>query len=103
MTSSSERTALWALIAGFTLWSFVFVALYALQALGCAYDLPHHRLILIAAYVGSLVAVGLVTLWTERRERVGTLMHAAVWGNRAALASTALVFLPVLFVSACTP
>lgn len=101
MTGPNDKIAVWALIAGFTLWAFAFVALYALQALGCAYGWPQHRPILILAYLVSLVAMGGLVLWTERGRKAGTLVQAAIWANRAALASTALIFLPVFFTSPC--
>ena len=45
-----DKIALISLVAGFTVWSVGFVALYGLQALGCAYGWPTHRAVLILAY-----------------------------------------------------
>jgi len=98
-----DLRALLMLVCGFTVWSLAFVLLYALQALGCAYGWPHHRLILIAAYIASLIPL----IWLARFRPFGagepttTLSIAATWANRAALAAGVLVFLPVTFVNAC--
>ncbi|GEM_PF-821497 len=96
--------ALVLLIAGFTLWSLAFVLLYALQALGCAYDWSDiHRPVLIAAYLVSLAP--LVWLSLKRQYETGepqtSLSVAALWANRAALAAGVLVYLPVTFATAC--
>jgi hypothetical protein len=98
-----QQRALILLIAGFTAWSVAFVVLYGLQALGCAYGWPYHRAVLIGAYGISLVPL----LWlamqrvTAEDEAASALGIAAVWANRAALAASVLVFLPVTFASAC--
>jgi hypothetical protein len=101
--SGANQRALVLLVAGFTIWSVGFVALYALQALGCAFGWPQHRAILIGAYVVSLLPlIWLAMMKTVREgEPATSLSVAALWANRAALASGVLVFLPVTFVSAC--
>jgi hypothetical protein len=91
------------LVSGFTAWSAGFVLIYALQALGCAYGWPLHRLILIAAYIFTLVP--LATLALPRRPAAerpeSPLETAALWVNRAALTAGILVFFPVAFTSIC--
>ncbi|UXN74058.1 hypothetical protein N8D56_01650 [Devosia sp. A8/3-2] len=62
MTEQS-RSALLLLFAGFSLWALAFVMLYALQALGCAYGWPQHRLILVGAYLLALLAMAWLA-WT---------------------------------------
>lgn len=101
--SRADRNALVLLLAGFVIWSAAFVGLYALQALGCAYDWPHHRLILIVAYVVSLLPMTWLALIAPTRdgEPAGSLSVAALWANRAALGAGVLVFLPVTFASVC--
>jgi hypothetical protein len=98
------RNGLVHLIAGFLVWSLAFVALYALQALGCAYDWgAWHRPLLIAAYLAFLVPM----FWLAARqpsvdEPAPILSVAALWANRAALLAGVLVFMPVTFASLCT-
>lgn len=102
MTARTQR-ALLLLIAGFTIWSAGFVLLYALQALGCAYDWALHRPILIIAYLLSLLPLGWLALRRpdDTGEPATSLSICALWANRAAFAAGILVFLPVTFVSAC--
>ena len=100
--SGQSRPALLLLFAGFSLWALAFVVLYALQALGCAYSWPQHRLILISAYLLAILAMAWLAWatphWTGDK---GVLPIAAKWANRAALAATILILLPVSFASAC--
>ncbi|HEV7346253.1 MAG TPA: hypothetical protein VGN60_11545 [Devosia sp.] len=100
---SHGRKALLLLIAGFTIWSGAFVLLYGVQALGCAYGWPHHRLVLIAIYLLSLAPLGWLAMWRPDRsgEPAAGLSIAALWANRAAFVAGALVFLPVTFTSIC--
>jgi hypothetical protein len=101
--SRADQRALVLLVAGFVVWSAGFVGLYALQALGCAYGWPQHRLILVVGYVVSLVplvGLALVPAMGES-EPAASLSTAAAWANRAALAAGVLVFLPVTFASTC--
>jgi hypothetical protein len=98
-----DQLALVSLVAGFTIWSGAFVVLYGLQALGCAYGWPNHRMWLIAAFVGSLLPLALLA-WRSvpaNGEPASTLSRSALWANRAALAAGVLVFLPVTFASTC--
>lgn len=101
--SAGDHRALILLIAGFTAWSFGFVLLYGLQALGCAYDWPAHRAILIAAYIVTLAPLAWLSLIKVRAEGepASVLALSALWANRAALAAGVLTFFPVTFASAC--
>ncbi|MHA6297173.1 hypothetical protein [Devosia sp. CAU 1758] len=102
--TSTARTGLVQLIAGFLVWSLAFVVLYALQALGCALGWGMwHRPLLIAAYLTFLVPM----LWLATRPRsphepADMLSVTALWANRAALLAGVLVFMPVTFASLCT-
>jgi hypothetical protein len=90
------------LLAGFALWAIAFVTLYALQALGCAYDWPNHRLIL--GVVAAAFVIGMAWLawqtphWVEGSTTIGL---AARWTNIAAVVASILMFFPALFVSIC--
>ncbi|SMQ85371.1 hypothetical protein SAMN06295905_2648 [Devosia lucknowensis] len=103
MMRQDIKALVW-LAAGFTVWSVAFVLLYALQALGCAYGWPQHRLILIAAGMASLVPMAWLA-WRRPAadgEPATTLAVAALWANRAALAAGVLALvLPLTFVSLC--
>lgn len=104
MTSANTR-ALILLVAGFTIWSAGFVLVYALQALGCAYGWPQHRLIVLVAGIASLVPIVVLSIRSpyDTGEPATSLSLAALWANRAALASGVLVLvLPSTFVSLCT-
>ena len=98
-----DKIALISLVAGFTVWSVGFVALYGLQALGCAYGWPTHRAVLILAYGILLAVLAVPAFWPLRSdgEASATLSVAALWANRAALGAGVLVFLPVTFTSTC--
>ena len=99
---------IWPLLAGFTLWAAAFVALYALQHLGCSlhWDPATHRLVLIAAYALAVVLLVATLILQLRRTRAGhgpiSAVHTiGIGATLAALAATVVVFLPTLLVSAC--
>lgn len=96
------RRELLELFAGFGIWAAGFIVLYALQALGCVYGWPWHRVILVFAYAICLVPLALLAV---RRGQVSVsttpLGVAALWANRAALASGTIVFMPVTFATLC--
>jgi uncharacterized membrane protein YhaH (DUF805 family) len=99
-----DMRALVLLIAGFTIWSLAFVLLYALQALGCAYEWgAFHRSVLIIAYLISLAPLAWLAFRRpyDSGEPQTSLSIAALWANRAALVAGALVYLPVTFATAC--
>ena len=95
-----DQKALVLLVSGFVVWSVAFVALYGLQALGCAYGWGNwHRPILIGAYI--LWLLPLAWLSVVRLPTKTPLATSALWANRAALASGILVLFPVTFASIC--
>jgi hypothetical protein len=89
------------LLAGFVIWSVGFVVLYALQALGCAYGWPWHRVLLVFAYAVCLVPLAVLALRRPHAGPATPLGVAALWANRAALASGVIVFVPVTFATLC--
>jgi len=97
---------LW-LAAGFTLWSVAFVALYALQGLGCAYDWPEalHRGLLIAGFAVTLLAHGGLVMLARRQNAsagVANFVFEIGWlTSLAALVAAGLVYAPILFTSLC--
>ncbi len=93
---------LWLLIAGFIVWAVAFVAIYALQAVGCAIGLDAGilRALLIGAVVVAL-CIGAVPLWLVLRRRGAALRLAAVLCGVAALISTALTFSAVVWAGVC--
>lgn len=100
-----DRNALARLVAGFTIWAVAFVALYALQALGCAAGWgAWHRPVLVGGYLASLLPLAALSLGRGEasEEPASPLSVAALWANRAALGAGVLVFLPVTFASLCT-
>lgn len=100
--SATKANGLLYLIAGFVIWSIAFIALYAAQALGCAYGWGDwHRPILVGLY---LVALAPLIWLSTRSQSTGpdkVLLTAARWANRAALLAGVFVFLPVTFASLC--
>ncbi|MBJ6988759.1 MULTISPECIES: hypothetical protein [unclassified Devosia] len=99
-----NQRPLFLLIAGFTVWALAFIALYAIQALGCVYNWGGaHRAMLIAAYAISVLALTAMALLTPKLTdpSMPTLSQSAIWANWAALFSGVLVFLPVTFASTC--
>ena len=98
----TQQAPLIRLIAGFVIWSAGFVALYAAQALGCAYGWGDwHRPVLIALYVLALAPLVWLAMSPRANAGDGPLHRAALWANRAALAAAMLIFLPVTFASLC--
>lgn len=120
MTASAvpARRTLW-LVAGFTLWSAAFVALYGVLSVGCALGwheiqglmgMTLQRVVLLALFALSLAGAGLVVVltcarWIARRGEAETtasfLAQTGYLASLAALGATLLTFLPVAFVTAC--
>lgn len=89
------------IILGFTVWSGVFLLIYAVQATGCALgtDPARLRLVLVAIFGLAIVAgVPPIMLATRGRAPLG---RSAWLASIAALASTILVFSGVLWMGPC--
>lgn len=94
---------LWPLLAGFSIWAIGFLALYAAQALGCAWQLPatEHRAILIGISVltvGALIGLLIRQALTDRLSSQG---QAAIGLTAAATAAAIVISAPVTFASLC--
>lgn len=101
-------------VVGFTLWSAGFIALYAVQALGCQYGWGEiellgttlHRVVMIAVYAATLLAA-LFLVWDSRGRNSGQAAPRALLGwvghtlNLAALAASVFVFSVIFGTSAC--
>ncbi|WP_233885377.1 hypothetical protein [Paraburkholderia flagellata] len=100
---------LWWLAVGFTIWCLALAVLYALHAIGCAFDWSSGalRLSLAIVLLAHLVAIG--WLWRYRAarrdpgpEQISTFLHTVViWTLIAALAATVITFGPALFLTTC--
>ena len=101
--------ALLRMTAGLTHWAVAFCVLYGLHGMGCAGGAAAiaagptslHRLILMLAWVGGIVAGGLLTLWLQRTgrrtlpDRIGIVLG---WVGVAAIVVTGL---PIVTLPAC--
>lgn len=97
---------LWPLLVGFSFWALAFVAIYALQYLGCfqGWTQATHRASLIVFYfaaVGALVFVLMFQLAWTRRQLSTTLHRLGFAATTAALGATIFTFAPTLVASAC--
>lgn len=101
---------LWWLAAGFLLWCSALVMLYALHAIGCTFGWATAALRVILALVFMAHIVVIAWLWrnlaTRRPDpahgRSGAFLHdVATWTLIAALASTVIVFSPLLLLTTC--
>jgi heme A synthase len=103
MTEPAPPRLLW-LASGFVVWSSAFLALYGLQALGCAYRWPDlvHRGALFALFAAHLVAIGLILRQVRRRPKARFLDTVTLWALWAALVSTVLNYAPALALTACS-
>ena len=95
--------------AGLTHWAVAFCVLYGLHGLGCANaaaaiavgPISLHRLILMLAWVGGIVAGGVLTLWLHRTgrgalpDRIGIVLG---WVGVGAIVVTGL---PIVTIPAC--
>jgi hypothetical protein len=110
----SERSVpprhLWWLAAGFGVWCSALVALYALQAIGCAFawSAGSLRLGLVVVLLAHLIVIG--WMWRDIARAgpdpvfgpTGTFLHWAVtWTLIAALIATALTLSPSLLLTIC--
>ncbi|MBI1620991.1 hypothetical protein [Aquamicrobium zhengzhouense] len=98
------------LAAGFTIWAAAFVALYAMQSVGCAYGWQEleilsgvtlQRLQMSAILTIHLGAIALlVRLLHNHRDQF--LLRAAYWAALAALGASIFNFAPIFVLSPCT-
>jgi hypothetical protein len=102
VTEPVPARMLW-LVAGFTLWSTAFIALYTIQALGCAFDWPPvlHRGLLGVVFAGHLVAIALLIVKAPRGPEQAFLSTVTLFTLWAALVSTVLTYGPALALTAC--
>ena len=106
---SARPSPLFHLIAGFALWAVAFIALYALQALGCRYGwgavdlgpIDLHRAVLVAAYGLVLASASVLVIYAWRRPSLGFLSDIGRYLNLAALVASAVIFAATLGVSTC--
>lgn len=90
------------LLSGFVIWAVAFLAIYALQATGCAVGMAEGRLRgLLIGTVGLALVAGAVPLWLAVRHRGGAFRLSAILCAVAALASTALTFSAVVWAGLC--
>lgn len=97
------------LAIGFIVWSAAFVALYAINALGCAFgwDGAFQRAVLMAVFAAhALSLVWFIITVTRLLRRAETepermLAYAGLGLAFAAFASTVFVAAPATFVSMC--
>lgn len=89
--------------AGFMLWSTTLTSLYAIQAIGCAYDWSpiFLRVVLGIVFVAHLVAIGLLIANAPRKPDRSFLVSVTIFTLWAALISTVLTFGPALVLSTC--
>ena len=101
---------LWWLGAGFALWCSALVMLYALHAIGCTFGWGAAALHVSLAFVFVAHVVVIAWLWrdlaTRKPDRAygrsGVFLHeVATWTLIAALASTVIVFSPMLLLTTC--
>lgn len=108
-TNAAPPSRLLLLVTGFIVWSFAFVALYALNAIGCAFgwDAGFQRAVLVGvflAHAAFLVWFSMAVMRLLRRagnEPERMLAYAGLGLTVAALASTAFIAAPAVFVSMC--
>lgn len=97
---------LWPLLTGFAVWALAFVALYALQALGCiwAWPEPWHRTLLVAVTFASIIVLAILFArqWSRHRSETPPLQTIALGLTASAIAAAIIVFAPVLFARLCT-
>lgn len=109
---SNSRAVFWMLAGGFAWWAIVFVALYALLSVGCAYGwdvrpfagTSLQRAALVGTWLASLVPLAAMLLlqyrlWTART--ASTLLMAGAALTALALATTVWNFGMVTFLSTC--
>jgi len=106
MSQVPPRRLLW-LTAGFTLWAGAFLALYGVNAVGCAFAWPSalQRGVLLTLLALHLAALGYLAwrCWQLRQShgRPAFLEYVGFGATISALAATLLTFAPSLVLSLC--
>ena len=101
---------LWLLALGYGIWCSALVLLYALHALGCAFDWPAAvlRTVLALVFLAHLLVLG--GLWRAYSSRradaadgtTGRFFHeVALWTLATAFVATVLTLGPSLMLAAC--
>lgn len=98
-------------VLGFTAWAAAFVALYAINAVGCAFAWPQgvQRGVMVGLTAIACIAMVGVAIWSVRHWRRMTrasqpapmLTAVGALGSLAALAATGFVFAPSFYASMC--
>lgn len=98
-------TRLWPLLLGFSIWALAFIALYAVQSLGCTWLWPEtiHRLILVGIWLAATGLLAGTMLYLRAKPVVADrpIRRAGIAATAASIAATAITFFPTLFVSLC--
>lgn len=92
------------LLSGFAIWALAFVALYALQALGCAWGWPEgaHRTALVSMWLTTIGGLAMLLLAQRKRATPeGALRRSGTIITLAAIAATVATYFPVTFVALC--
>lgn len=102
MTEPVPARMLW-LVAGFTLWATAFIALYTIQAVGCAFAWPDllHRGALGVALAVHLLAIGGLIVKAPRGPERRFLASVTLFTLWAALVATVVTYGPALVLTIC--
>jgi hypothetical protein len=119
MTGTRVRAwNLWLLLGGFTIWAVAFAAIYGLNGLGCEAGwyrigqepLTLQRVLLTAASLVSIAAIGLLWLYIRRRlgdngrdprGASGFLETSGLYATIAAFVAALFTFAPTIALSTC--
>lgn len=97
-------------VAGFIIWAWVFVVLYAMLSVGCRLGwediaivgaLTLQRAQLIAIFIVHAVVLGMLVLYLKRRRHAGFVWHVSYCLSLAALAAAVFNFGWVFVLSTC--
>ena len=110
MSGHANGRALLLLGAGFAIWAFAFVALYAMLSVGCRFGWDEvvlfggvtlQRAQLVAIFLIAVVAGAALALALRRRAETSFLWRAAYGASLAALGASVFSFEAVFGLSAC--
>ena len=102
-------TLLLRMIAGLVHWAVAFGVLYGLHGIGCSARWERiavagtslHRLLLVLAWIGGIVAGVVLTWWLRRTAGTGLLDGVAVILGWVGVAAIIVGGLPIVTVPAC--